>query len=112
MKKFLVLGLALFATPMVASAADLVSIINLFGNIIATLVPIVISLAVLVFLWGLVSWLWKSGEEKEGGLKIMTWGIITLFVMVSIWGLVNLLSDTLGLEGNIVVENPVNVIGR
>ena len=42
----------------------------------------------------------------------MTWGIITLFVMVSIWGLVNLLSDTLGLEGNIVVENPVNVIGR
>jgi len=110
MKKYLVLGSTLFALPVVASAADLTTVINKVALIIGMLVPIVMSLGVLVFLWGLVNYLMKSGDDRKAGMDIMIWGIVTLFVMVSIWGLVSLLSDTLDLDENAGerIQNPVD----
>lgn len=47
-------------------------------------------IAVLVFFWGLVKFLFKAGDEKshEEGRNRMIWGIIALFVLTSIWGIV------------------------
>ena len=116
MKKYVVLGGALALSPLVALAATgqgagqgLAGVLGTLGNLIKIAVPIVISFAVLAFLWGLAMYLWR--EEKEQGKDMMIWGIVGLFVMVSIWGLVNLLKDTFGLDTtNVNINNPVESI--
>lgn len=67
-----------------------------FGEIIQNIIPIIIGLAVLVFVWGILQYVVsKEDTGKADGKKYMLWGIIALFVMVSVWGLVNLLQKTI-----------------
>ncbi len=108
MKKYLFSGLVALALPMIASAATLDSIIGLVDRTIKELVPIVISLAVLVFLYGVVKWLWTDGDSKKEGATYMVWGVIALFVMVSVWGLVGLLQQTFDIDNDAKVENPID----
>jgi len=61
-------------------------LISYFGNIVKSLIPILLGVAVVVFFWGIIQYLFTDAKEK--GSKLMFWGIIALFVMVSIWGLV------------------------
>jgi hypothetical protein len=74
-------------------------------SIINMLISIVISLAVVGFLWGIVKFLFNGANEKSRseGRSFMLYGILTLFVMTSIWGLVNMLHGTIiiGEEGYI-----------
>lgn len=58
--------------------------------IINTLITIVAGLALLVFFWGLVRFIFKLGSEAdiEQGRKLMVWGLIALFVMISVWGII------------------------
>lgn len=68
-------------------------------NLINTILPIAVSLALLFFLWGLAKFIFHAGDEKalEEGKRRMIWGIIALFVMVSVWGIVAFLrSDLFG----------------
>lgn len=71
------------------------------SGIINSLLPLLITIAVVIFLWGLVKYLFKIGGEEgsKGGVQIMIWGIGVLFVMVSVWGLVQLFQKTLNVEG-------------
>jgi len=62
------------------------------------LIPLVFTLALLFFFWGVAKYIWSAGGEKEEGKKIMIWGVIALFVMSSVWGLVYFLRDELGLN--------------
>ncbi len=70
------------------------------GEIISILVPILIGLALLLFLWGLVKFIWNSDDEgaRDEGKKMMLWGVIALFVIVSVWGLVALLNQLTGVS--------------
>lgn len=78
-------------------------LLNLFCTVlgwIGQLIPLLISVAVAVFLWGLVVFI-KNTEDKqvhEDGKKLMIWGIIALFVMVSFWGIVGFLQDSFDLS--------------
>ena len=67
-------------------------------GLVSTLVPLVIGLGLLFFIWGLVTYIAASGDEaaKEEGKRKMIWGIIALFVIVSVWGLVALLNQLTG----------------
>ncbi len=69
------------------------------GGIINTLIIIVAGLALLWFFWGLVKFIFHSGDAKthEEGRNIMIWGIITLFVMFSLWGLLGFISGALNI---------------
>lgn len=73
---------------------------NVFiGNILQPLVPLLIGLAVVVFIYGvLILMLSEGGEKKEEGKQYMLWGIIGIFVMVSLWGLVAVLTSTFNLS--------------
>ena len=79
-------------------------------------VLIIISLSVLVFLWGLIKYV-KSIDDKtrQEAIGTITYGIVALFVMVSVWGLVNLLTNSFGFSGdmnNLKNQNinPTNLI--
>lgn len=108
MKRVAFASTALFALPLVASAQTLITVVETFSDIINALIPVVVALALLVFFWGLVMFIFnQSNEEKRGkGKDIMIWGIIALFVMVSVWGLVNLLAETFNVGQDRTIEPP------
>lgn len=93
---------------------DLKWLINdiFISGLIRPMVPLLVGLAVVVFIYGvLTTVLAEGGEKKEDGKKFMMWGIVGIFVMVSVWGLVAILSDTFKLDTNakntIKMEVPV-----
>jgi len=95
----------LLALPFVASAQNgIQGILGLVQNTIDALIPIIIGLAVLVFLWGLLSYVVaKDADKQKEARGVMIWGIIAIFVMVSVWGLVGILNQTIfGASGSAV----------
>lgn len=64
-------------------------------SMISSLVPIIVSLTLIVFLWGIFQLVRSNSEDsRKDAIKIITFGIVALFVMVSVWGLVAILSNT------------------
>jgi uncharacterized membrane protein YidH (DUF202 family) len=77
-----------------ATLQDIIGTTSL--GLVNSVIILLIGLAMLYFIWGIVEFIGKSGDEegrKEGKSK-MIWGIIALFVIVSMWGLVGLLTNT------------------
>lgn len=75
-------------------------IIRIVEGLLRTAVPIVMTLAVLYFFWGLARYILAAGSEeaKAEGRRIMIGGVIALFVMVSVWGLVRWLGQVVGVN--------------
>lgn len=82
--------------PALASAATLRDTLVLISTFLNGVIGLFITLAIVVFFWGLIKYLWSMDHENASeGLKIMFWGIVAIFVMVSIWGIIRLLQGTL-----------------
>ncbi len=77
-------------------------------DFINRLIPFVIGLAVLFFIWGLIKYITAGGDEgsRKEAINTIIWGIVVLFVMVSVWGLVNILVNTFGLENQAPQDIP------
>jgi len=73
-------------------------LIQIFINLATSLMPVLGGIALLVFFWGLVKFIAKSGDEKthQEGRNLMVWGLIALFVMISFLGIVYFFYDDLG----------------
>ncbi|MBU3668806.1 MAG: hypothetical protein FGM57_02460 [Candidatus Taylorbacteria bacterium] len=83
--------------------SGLIGVIKMVGQLIDWLLPLVIALTVLVFVWGLFKLVLAGDSEdarKEARGYIM-WGIVALFVMVSVWGLVNILIRSFALSNGL-----------
>ena len=78
-------------------------LLGTISDLVNTSIGILVTLALAVFFWGLVKYIFHLGGDKaiEGGKRLMIYGVIALFVMTSVWGLVNYLRDFLG-----VAESP------
>jgi hypothetical protein len=89
-----------FAQNAQVNGTALISLLNLAQDIISRLVPFAITLAVVVFFWFLIQFIWKSGEPeaRKKSLAGMGWSIVALFVMVSIWGIVGFLASLTGIS--------------
>lgn len=82
--------------PALASAATLRDTLLLINSFLNATIGLFITLAIVVFFWGLIKYLWSmDSDNAHEGLKIMFWGLIAIFVMVSIWGIIRLLQSTL-----------------
>ncbi|OGG56804.1 hypothetical protein A3D71_01020 [Candidatus Kaiserbacteria bacterium RIFCSPHIGHO2_02_FULL_55_20] len=88
------LAAATVALPALASAATLLDTLALFNTFLNAMIGLFITLAIVVFFWGLIKYLMHAGEEASEGLSIMFYGVIAIFVMVSIWGIIRLLQST------------------
>ena len=81
---------------------DFIQDVLVFIN--AYIIPLIIALAVLVFIWGVLKYvISKDDDTKKEARGVMIWGIIAIFVMVSVWGLVNLLGNTFSLDKSITL---------
>jgi len=80
-------------TPVVglARTEDLPGLITKVKEILVAVIPVIVSLAVIYFIWTTSQYILKEGEAKNEARSHMIWGIVILFVMVSVWGLVDIL---------------------
>jgi len=72
-------------------------IVNTLINTLAQpLIPIMVGIALLLFIWGVIQFIGSSGnaEKAQSGRQFMLWGVVALFVMVAVWGLVQFTRDT------------------
>ncbi|MFA5783203.1 MAG: hypothetical protein WC868_13125 [Bacteroidales bacterium] len=80
---------------------------NLFNYatcfIYSSALPLIIALAVAMFIWGIVQYVINSDEEakKAKGKQFMIWGLIGLIVMFGVWGIVKIVGNTFGIENAI-----------
>ncbi len=66
-----------------------------------TLIPFIIGIGFLVFVWGMFKYFIQGGandEAKESGKSLIMYAIAGYVVILAFWGIVNILSNGLGLE--------------
>ena len=74
------------------SSRGLGGILTWFGSMLGLIQPLIISVAVVWFVFNVFQYtIRESEDDKEKAKKQIVWGIIGIFVMVSVWGLVNIL---------------------
>ncbi len=121
-KLFTLLGLAMLFAPVAAFAqvtgaaptrcqsgqiSDIQSLLCKFNEILGALIPFLIALGVLYFVWGVVSFVIADDEEaKSAGRNRIIWGIIGLVVIVGMWGLVRIVTNTFGLNNTTNITFP------
>lgn len=94
--------------PLFAYAATVFSVLETIEDIIARIIPIIMAVATIVFLWGIVMYITAAGDEKKAvtAKSYITTGLIGLFFMVAIWGIVKALIATFGVGGEGIPPGP------
>lgn len=99
MKKIVLLGSVLGTFPVLAFASDqnAFGIITILNTLLSWVIPVLITLAVVYFIWGVIQYTLSSDEEakKKARSKIIQ-GLIGLFVIVAFWGIIALITNTFG----------------
>ena len=109
MKK-IIASIGLFALPLFAFAQTFrggnpfLDILIKVKDILNAVIPIVITIALIYFIWGVAKYVTaKEEEEKTEARDVMIYGTIGLFFIVSVWGIVLLLVQFTGVP---VINTP------
>ena len=104
--KLIPLGLVLF--PMMAMAATIGTIVDDIRRIFDTLIPLLMVVALAVFLWGVVKFILSGGDEekRKSAKHLIVYGLIGLFVMIAVWGIITVVADTFGVTKGGTIEIP------
>lgn len=73
----------------------LTDVIAKFIGLINQIIPVLLALALVFFMWSCVQYVRQSGEGGAEARSNVLWGLIALFVLFTVWGLVNILCLTL-----------------
>ena len=98
MKKIISLGLVLEFAPFLASAATTTTIggiIEILLGYLTYIIPALITIAVIYFIWGVIQFM-SSGDEEQKKMarsKIIN-GLIGLFVIVAFWGIIGVVKNS------------------
>lgn len=107
-KKILTLSTLLFL-PFVASAQTLqVFIPNLIGFLGAVVVPFLIGMAFLFFVFNGVRYFVIGGsneQDREKAKSLAIYGIAAFVFLVIFWGIINMLTSSIGLGGGPPVQS-------
>jgi len=116
-KKLIVLSSVLGLTPVVAFAAattcatagagTIEKIVCTIGDLLNILIPVLVVLAIVYFIWGVITYVIASDEEaKKAGRNRIIWGIIGLACIVAVWGLIHILLSTFGVG---ITDVPIDI---
>lgn len=90
-----------------ASGTTLMYMLCRVSLLLNTLIPILITLGVVYFIYGVISYaIAKDDEAKTAGRGAMIAGLIALLVIVSMWGLITILKRTFGVTDSAVIAIP------
>ena len=104
-KGVIVLAQAGEDTPPLQPVQD---IVDAGGKMVGTLIPIMFTIALLVFIWGVVKFIANAGNElkRSEGKRVMIGGIIALFVIASVWGIVAFIGKSLKIDQSGTLKPP------
>jgi uncharacterized membrane protein YidH (DUF202 family) len=95
------------------SADTFARIVQNILSILDALLPIMIGLGTLFFIWGVFQYIRTDNAKDKGkAAGYIAWGVFILFVMVSAWALVHLIGETTGINtqsGTSIGSTPVQV---
>jgi heme/copper-type cytochrome/quinol oxidase subunit 2 len=98
--------------PSGGAFGDLLNNILVFTNTI--LIPFILGIGFLVFVWGMFQYFIAGGaneEKKESGKSLMIYATLGFVLIIIFWGIVNLLTTSTGLSGDTLDNVPtVNTI--
>jgi heme/copper-type cytochrome/quinol oxidase subunit 2 len=81
-----------------SNTSNLGDVVNFFISTIYLLLPLFVGLSFLAFLFGIVKFIFQSGDQKSHaeGIKFMVWSLVALFVLVSFMGIISFFYKDLG----------------
>ena len=102
---------ALFTVPLFAYAATVIDVLNGTSAVLNRVIPILMVVATIVFLWGIIRYVTAQGEEDKltEGKRFIVFGLIGLFIMVAIWGVVRALVNQFSLQQGNIPPGPGDV---
>tara|TARA_B100000508_G_scaffold64300_2_gene50429 strand:+ start:3214 stop:3597 length:384 start_codon:yes stop_codon:yes gene_type:complete len=86
-----------------------VLLINILDFANTVLIPFIIGIGFLVFVWGMFQYFIAGGandEAKEKGKSLMIYATMGFVIIIVFFGVVNLLTQSTGLEGQVVKNVP------
>jgi len=104
-------GLLFFPQITSASApSNFKGVVLIVVEAIKALLPVIVILAFIYFLWGLTKYL-KSEENRKGDAKsVMFRGLIVFFVISGLWGIINILTNTFIPTGGVHLPEITEII--
>ena len=117
MKKKIIGPLSLILMPVFTSAQGFDPSGGAFGDLLANiliftndvLIPFIIGIGFLAFVWGMFKFFILGGadeEKKEQGKSLMVWATIGFVLIIIFFGVVNLLTESTGLSGDTIRNIP------
>lgn len=86
-------------SSMCLTVGGLLDILCRISELLAAIIPILVALGIVYFVYGVVMYMIADSEEaKTKGRDSIIAGIIGLAVIVSVWGLVKLVVDTFAID--------------
>jgi len=97
--------------PLITLAQDVSTIDSWFDIVsgwISKAVPILIGVALLVFIWGLIGYInaGDDADKKKAARGTIIWGVIILAAIVGVWGLVTFVLDAVGIDAGGSITTP------
>ena len=83
-------------------------LVNVSGFINGVLVPLIFTVALAFFLYGMFKYFIQGGDSddsRETGKQLMIYAVVGFVAMVSIWGVVNLVAGGLGFSADSNINN-------
>lgn len=102
MKKFIALGAVMFLPLLVSASTDITYIINKLLGYLSIVIPALITVAVIVFIYGIIKFIASGGDEeaKKKGRATIINGLIGLFVIVAFWGIIGVVKNSFGIDNS------------
>ncbi len=93
-------------TPLATTITNITAVVNM-------LIPLLLTLAIVMFFWGLVKYIANADDEgaKDSGKTLMIWGMVAIFVMVAFWGIIGYVQSSLGINGTVTAPPAPPVTG-
>lgn len=86
--------------PLMVSAATLQDGLVTIRKAIDFIIPMIMALAILIFLWGIVKYILASGDpaKEKAARSSIIYGLLGVLVLVAFWGIIQIVTSTFDIE--------------
>ena len=76
------------------------------ANIINPAIEFAFIIATVIFLWGVLQFIWNAGDDKkrQEGKDHIVWGLIGFVIMFCVYGIITILANSLGVTGLMAIS--------
>ena len=108
---YLSIGLLLFFPVItLAAPANFKDIVLIVVEILTAILPVIVTLTFIYFIWGLTQYLKSEDTKKDDAKGIMIRGLIALFVISGLWGIMRILTKTFIETEGVNVHEGVDIV--